>query len=605
MDWLFLRGLSREQRHWGDFLDVFASRVGGARVHRLDLPGTGTEWARPTPGTIHGIAEDLRERFLALREGHPGPWAILGMSLGGMVAMAWCEAHPGDFARACLVSTSSADLASPLRRFHPRAAVNAVRALLETDPVVRERLVLATVTRLASGVPEIAARWARFQEDRPVARATVIRQLRAAAAYRAPASLPIPALVIAGEGDALVDPLCARLLAERLGAPLALHPEGGHELALDAPAWLADQVAAWAFGPAHRAEDPAAPGARLGSLGGGRLPLLIEPSAGAGARDLEAWLTEHRAFVEEKLVAHGALLARGFAVGDAAAFERVARAVSPDLKNDYLGTSPRDGLTQYVFSASELPPYYPIPEHCEMSFIRRPPRRLFFCCLLPPEGPGGETPLVDFRAVYRDLDPEVRARFAEKGVMNIRNYDGPQGGSAFDLWKLKRWDEVFSTTDRAAVEARCRDNGFDFAWGPRGRLRLTNVQPAQRPHPVTGEPTWFNHAQVFHLSAVPDEYRRIAERQRPLPHAALAAVAGAAVRLRGALQGPMDQAMHCTFGDGTPIPDGDMDKVRDAIWKNMVFFPWRKGDVLVVDNDAVAHGRMPYRGPRTVAVAWA
>ena len=124
--------------------------------------------------------------------------------------MAWCAAHPGDFERACLASTSAADLASPLRRFHPRAAVNAVRALLEPDPVARERLVLATVTRLVSDDPGIAARWARFQEDRPVARAAVIRQLRAAAAFRAPASLPIPALVLAGAGDALVDPTCAR-----------------------------------------------------------------------------------------------------------------------------------------------------------------------------------------------------------------------------------------------------------------------------------------------------------------------------------------------------------------------------------------------------------
>jgi hypothetical protein len=212
---------------------------------------------------------------------------------------------------------------------------------------------------------------------------------------------------------------------------------------------------------------------------------------------------------------------------------------------------------------------------------------------------------VDFRAVYRDLDPAVRARFAERGVMNIRNYEGPGGGSRLDLWKLKRWDEMFATTDRAVVEARCRENGLDFHWGSRGRLRLTNVQPAAKPHPVTGEPTWFNHAQVFHLSSVPAEYRRIAARQRPLPHAALATIAGAAVHLRAALEGPMDHAMQCAYGDGTPIPDADMDRVRDAIWRNMVFFPWRRGDVLVLDNDAVAHGRMPYRGPRTVAVAWA
>ena len=336
------------------------------------------------------------------------------------------------------------------------------------------------------------------------------------------------------------------------------------------------------------------------------LPLVLEPGARAlDAPGLAAWLSTHRAWVEERLTAHGALLLRGFPVSDPPAFERVARAVSPALKNDYLGTSPRDALTPYVFSASELPPYYPIPQHCEMSFTRSPPARLFFACMVAPRSAGGETPIVDFRKVYQDLDPEVRARFVARGVRNIRTYCGPEGGSRFDLWKLKRWDEMFRTTDRAAVEARCRENGFDFTWLPAGRLRLTNVQPAARPHPATGDPVWFNHAQVFHLSTAPAEYRRILRRQDRLDLRLLAGFASVMVFLKRRLTADEDQAMHCTYGDGTPIEDRDMEAVRDAIWQNLVTFRWREGDVLLLDNFAVSHGRMPYRGPRSVAVAWA
>ncbi len=226
---------------------------------------------------------------------------------------------------------------------------------------------------------------------------------------------------------------------------------------------------------------------------------------------------------------------------------------------------------------------------------------------MPPPllGRRGETPLADFRRVYRDLPPDVRARFESRGVKNIRNYAGPNGGNRLDPWKLKRWDEMFGTTDRAAVARSCEANGFDLTWKPDGGLRLVNVQPAAKKHPVTGEPVWFNHTQVFHLSAVPDEYRRIADRQGQLRYVALAGVARAAVRLRRRAVPDEDQAMHCTHGDGTPIADGDMDAVRDAIWQNMVFFKWRKGDVLIIDNDSVAHGRMPYTGPRQIAVAWA
>jgi alpha-ketoglutarate-dependent taurine dioxygenase len=240
-----------------------------------------------------------------------------------------------------------------------------------------------------------------------------------------------------------------------------------------------------------------------------------------------------------------------------------------------------------------------------MSFLPNPPSRLFFACRTAPQGPGGETPLADFRKVYRDLDPAVRERFVQRGVKNIRSYCGPLGGSRFDLWKLKRWDEMFQTTDPSAVEKSCRENGLDFHWKPGGRLTLTNAQPAVVPHPKTGEPVWFNHSQVFHLSSAPDEYRRVVQRQGGVHLAALKRFAQAVVFLKKRATPVEDQAMHCTYGDGSPIPDQDMDRVRDAIWKNMVFFRWRAGDVLLIDNFAVAHGRMPYQGPRVIEVCWA
>ncbi|MFT3766460.1 MAG: alpha/beta fold hydrolase [Minicystis sp.] len=600
MDWLFLRGLSREQRHWGAFPEVFSTNNPGARVHCLDLPGAGTEVHREVPLTVRGMVDDIRARFLTLRERHPGPWGLLGVSLGGMIAMQWCADHARDFARAVLVNTTASDVGQPWDRMSPAAIATFARAMIARDPVERERLILSVISSVTDAHVELAPRWAEIHAASPVTRGAVARQLRAAMVFRAPEKIDVPVLVVAGARDALANPACARALAERFGAPLELHPEGGHELSLDAPEWLAERVAAWSV-----KAPSVASGVRLGSLGRGRLPLVIEPAGDTRGRVIETWLATHKSFVADKLTEHGAILARGFDIEGAPAFERVARAVDADLKNDYLGTSPRNGLTDYVFSASELPHYYPIPEHCEMSFVKSPPRRLFFCCLRPSEGPGGETPIVDFRKVVRDLNPLVLDRFARLGVRNIRNYDGPGGGGKLDLWKLKRWDEMFRTTDRAVVEEKCRENGLTPEWGPNGRLKLTNVQPAVKPHPVTGEAVWFNHSQVFHLSAVPAEYRKIAQRMGPVPYAGLALVAEAAVRLKTRTQGVEEQAMHCTYGDGTPIPDSDMDAVREAIWTNMVFFKWRKGDVLIIDNDAVAHGRMPYNGPRTVAVCWA
>lgn len=335
------------------------------------------------------------------------------------------------------------------------------------------------------------------------------------------------------------------------------------------------------------------------------LPLCVEPQGAADVDALCVWLREHAEHVQEQLTRHGALLFRGFPVNDAPAFERVARAIDAELQNEYLGTSPRNGLTDYVFTASELPPFFPIPQHCEMSFIARPPRRVFFCCLLAPAPGSGETPLVDFRTVWREMDPAVRQRFVDGGIRIVRNYSGPSGGSKLDLWQLKRWDEMFLTTDKAVVEAKCAEEGFDVEWTANDGLRLTSTQPVMRRHPVTGEPVWHNHTQVFHLSAAPGEYRRIAALRPTLRHRLLAQVARALVGVQRTLRGPDEQSMHCTYADGREIPDADMEHVRDVIWRHLVITPWQRGDVLAIDNHSVAHGRLPYQGPRQVAVAWA
>jgi alpha-ketoglutarate-dependent taurine dioxygenase len=335
------------------------------------------------------------------------------------------------------------------------------------------------------------------------------------------------------------------------------------------------------------------------------LPLVVQARSAADATDLVGWIGSEHAAIRGELARAGALLFRGFAVNDAPAFERVARAIDPNLGNEYLGTSPRNGLTRHVFTASELPPFYPIPQHCEMSFTAKPPRRLFFACLVEPAAGSGETPLCDFRRVLADLDPAVRRRFEERGIRIVRNYGAPGAKSALNPFQLKGWDEMFGTTDRAAVESVCAREGFTPTFTPHGGLRLVSTQAVTRVHPETGELAWHNHVTTFHASAPAEEYRRIFALRPTLRHLAfwqLSRVLAAAQRLRKAKD---DLAMHCTHADGSEIADADVAHVLDVIWRHLVIVPWRRGDVVAIDNFAVSHGRLPYQGPRQIAVAWA
>lgn len=334
------------------------------------------------------------------------------------------------------------------------------------------------------------------------------------------------------------------------------------------------------------------------------MPLAIEPNRDRRPDALIDFLAGNGEWARDRLREHGALLMRGFRVQTAEDFERVARAIDNDLKNEYLGTSPRDAVTSHVFNASELPGYYPIPQHCEMSFVKNHPHRIFFCCLIAPEH-GGETPLVDFRRVYTGLDPEVRQRFIDRGIRVVRNYSGPGQQSRLNFFQLKPWPDMFQTTDRKVVEATCEREAFEPSWGAGDHLQLVSHHDAARPHPETGEPVWFNHTLVFHVSAASGEYQHIYARRQDATSFFFWQFARALVTAQRWTTSSDDLPMHCTFDDGEEIPDADMDHVREVVWNNMVIFPWRKGDVVAIDNYSVGHGRLPYSGPRQVVVCWA
>jgi pimeloyl-ACP methyl ester carboxylesterase len=106
------------------------------------------------------------------------------------------------------------------------------------------------VLRLTSANPQahehLVDEWARYSEERPVARRNVLRQIAAAARFRAPLRPPAaPVLVLASRNDRLVKTCCSVRLASAWNASIAIHPTAGHDLPLDEPAWVGAQVRDW------------------------------------------------------------------------------------------------------------------------------------------------------------------------------------------------------------------------------------------------------------------------------------------------------------------------------------------------------------------------
>ncbi len=247
MNWLLLRGLVREQRHWGSFPERLRSRLPeGARVLTLDLPGMGTEAARPSPSSIAAITDDLRERFLEIRGPQGGDWGLFAVSLGGMICLDWCSRHPQDFSRAMVCNTSAANLSGPFQRLKPAALPIMWKALRASDLEVRERAILSLVSnRPPSELEEVALAWAEVGRAIPLDRGVFYRQMTAGSTSRAPDFLAVPLRVLCSDGDRMVAPACSKKIAARLGAELRVHPDAGHDLPLDDPEWVAGEILAW------------------------------------------------------------------------------------------------------------------------------------------------------------------------------------------------------------------------------------------------------------------------------------------------------------------------------------------------------------------------
>ena len=244
--WVLLRGLMREQRHWGRFPNQLAETVAGAEIVTPDLPGNGQRHALRSPTAVTDMVAFCRQDLLA--RGVRPPYSLLALSLGGMVAVEWASRHPGELTRCVLINTSM----RPYSRFHERLRWQnygaIVGQLLDGGVEQQERLILRLTSRHGDAAERagLLNRWLGYQREYPVTRANALRQLWSAARFRAPATRPaVPLLVLSSAGDQLVDPRCSRRLAEAWQAEHREHPDAGHDLPLDDGAWVAGHIEKW------------------------------------------------------------------------------------------------------------------------------------------------------------------------------------------------------------------------------------------------------------------------------------------------------------------------------------------------------------------------
>lgn len=337
------------------------------------------------------------------------------------------------------------------------------------------------------------------------------------------------------------------------------------------------------------------------------LPLVITPRWDNSLEFWVQWASHNRQWLNEKLLQYGAILVRGFDICDSPEeLEKAIQAYQPHLNNTYRGTSPRNvlGKTTYIHSAAEVPTHFPIAQHIEMSFLPAPPKHLYFGCLKPSASAGGETALADFRKVFQDVPPELKQKLLRKGLRYTRTHKRHGAWLTYDVSDMLGWPSLFGTDNKAEVEAMCRAEGVPFHWDENDTFVSVTQSQAFQLHPITRELVWFNHIQVFHWTTFAAELWFAFKRTWELRLLMQCILIGMfSVIKYGILRHKM--SLHVTFGDGECISVREMSQIRRAIHKNMVFNRWQKGDLCMIDNFAVSHGRQPtYDKGRKIAVAW-
>lgn len=301
------------------------------------------------------------------------------------------------------------------------------------------------------------------------------------------------------------------------------------------------------------------------------LPLLL--NAENKEQGTSEWVNQHSQDIESLIRKNGALLVRGLNIVGSRQFGNVLSALfgSNLLPYNYRST-PRTGLRGNIYTATEYNSSELIPQHNENAYSNNWPMRIGFCCLLPSEK-GGETPIADSRIIYQKMPASIRDKFAEKGIMYVRNF------SNIDL----PWSEVFNTDNPEEVEKYCNENAIEYQWLEHQNLRTRQVLPAITKHPDTGDLLWFNQAHLFHATAMGSEiYQTLLSSH-----------------------GESHLPRNAYYGDGSKIEDEVIKIIQDIYQENKISFLWKKGDLLLLDNMLFSHGREPFFGERKVLVGMA
>lgn len=282
---------------------------------------------------------------------------------------------------------------------------------------------------------------------------------------------------------------------------------------------------------------------------------------------LTEFMVSHKTLIDECLLKYGAVLFRGYDISSLQDFQKIVASYDRQVLKYTQRTTPRSEITDKIYTSTDFPNDQIINMHNESSYAAEWPGQIMFFCKTPALL-RGETPIADSRRVLQKLSKDTIDKFRRSGVMYVRQLGYGLGLS---------WQEVFQTTDKKVVEDFCAKGNISFEWLGESVLKMVWIRPAIRQHPSTGEEVWFNHGFFYNIHSYDKDFLEFLDKDE-LP-------------------------FNTFYGDGSEIEMSVVEEIKNAYSELNVYFSWQQGDLLLVDNMLMAHGRNSFEGKRETLVA--
>ncbi|KAH3669236.1 hypothetical protein OGAPHI_001357 [Ogataea philodendri] len=291
-------------------------------------------------------------------------------------------------------------------------------------------------------------------------------------------------------------------------------------------------------------------------------------------------------FFREELKKHGAIVLRNTGTTDPEILSEYVRAIGESSGEEQFVqtgvTAKRTIITDVLSTANEGPSENTIHQHNEFSRFNKYPTTLFFVCTRY-DAEGGTTPIVHGGEFFEKIDqkyPKFLTELADRGLYMRQTWANvsPNHTAWHDFFcfgRDLRPEEDLKTRQEKAAKLVREFVSEDFEWDDNNNLIVGQHSRPIRKYKVSDSesyPAFFNSIATYYADvkySPPDSKKTSA----------------------------------LSYDDLQPIPTEYLDEVLQQSIDLAYHHQWKEGDIAIVDNYQVSHGRDPWKGDRKLLVS--